>query len=51
MLGVFARVLHAPSEREAVLDATRRSARQIVTLTVTEKAYRPGSPRSIALLA
>ncbi len=41
-LGVFTRALHAPSEREAVLDALATA--EIVTLTVTEKAYRKAAP-------
>jgi fructuronate reductase len=50
VLGAVCEVLHAPSERGSVLAAIADPAVQIVTLTVTEKAYRPGS-EIIALLA
>jgi fructuronate reductase len=50
VLGAVREVLHAPSDRAAVLAAIADPAVQIVTLTVTEKAYRPGS-EIIALLA
>ena len=41
-IDVFTRALHAPTERPAVLDAI--AAADIVTLTVTEKAYRSDAP-------
>ena len=47
VLGCVGEVLHAPSERAAVLAAL--AAAEIVTLTVTEKAYRADAP-VIALL-
>ena len=50
VLGAVGEVLHAPSQRAAVLAAIADPSVQIVTLTVTEKAYRPGS-EVIALLA
>jgi fructuronate reductase len=43
VLGAVCSVLHAPSEREAVLAAIADPGVDVVTLTVTEKAYRPGS--------
>ncbi|NUT23769.1 MAG: mannitol dehydrogenase family protein [Hamadaea sp.] len=36
-------VLHAPSERSTVTDLLADPAIRVVTLTVTEKAYQPGS--------
>jgi fructuronate reductase len=50
VLGAVCEVLHAPSERVAVLAAIADPAVEIVTLTVTEKGYRRGS-EIIALLA
>jgi fructuronate reductase len=50
VLGAVCEVLHAPSERAAVLAAIADPRVEIVTLTVTEKAYRPGS-EIVALLA
>ena len=46
-IGAFGAALHAPSERDAVVDAI--AAAEIVTLTVTEKAYREDADM-IALL-
>jgi fructuronate reductase len=50
VLGAVCEVLHAPSERSSVLAAIADPGVDIVTLTVTEKAYRPGS-EIVALLA
>ena len=47
VIGAFGSALHAPSERDAVLEAIATA--EIVTLTVTEKAYRPDA-EIIALL-
>ncbi|NUO55337.1 MAG: mannitol dehydrogenase family protein [Hamadaea sp.] len=43
VIGAVGRVLHAPSERSAVTDLLADPAIRVVTLTVTEKAYQPGS--------
>jgi fructuronate reductase len=43
VLGVHSQALHAASEPEAVERLLADPAVRIVTLTVTEKAYRPGS--------
>jgi len=43
VIGSIGRVLHAPSERSAVIDLLADPAIRVVTLTVTEKAYQPGS--------
>jgi fructuronate reductase len=43
VVGAFDSVLHAPSEPGAVLRRLADPAIRVVTLTVTEKAYAPGS--------
>jgi fructuronate reductase len=43
VIGVFDHVLHAPSESGAVLRLLADPAIRVVTLTVTEKAYAPGT--------
>lgn len=41
--GAFGGVLHSPTEREAVLRKMADPDIRVITLTVTEKAYEPGS--------
>ncbi|NUT38096.1 MAG: mannitol dehydrogenase family protein [Hamadaea sp.] len=43
VIGAIGRVMHAPSDRASVVDLLADPAVKVVTLTVTEKAYRPGS--------
>jgi fructuronate reductase len=43
VVGSIGRALHAPSDRAAVVDLLADPAIRVVTLTVTEKAYQPGS--------
>ncbi|MCP2325791.1 fructuronate reductase [Hamadaea flava] len=43
VIAAVGRVLHAPSERSAVTGLLADPAIRVVTLTVTEKAYQPGS--------
>lgn len=43
VVGAIGRVIHAPSDRASVVDLLADPAVRVVTLTVTEKAYQPGS--------
>ncbi|WP_432991339.1 mannitol dehydrogenase family protein [Dactylosporangium sp. CA-233914] len=51
VLGVHTRALHAASEPEAVERLLADPAVRVVTLTVTEKAYRPDAPIMRLLLS
>jgi len=43
IVGSIGRALHAPSDRATVVELLADPAIRVVTLTVTEKAYQPGS--------